>query len=394
MKGKAKVIYCPLVGLLALVIVGASFPGARAQETNRVGLVVRFGDGSAITRCVEFSESGITGYDVLTRSRLAVVAAFDSGMGAAVCAIEGTGCSVEECLTCSYPNYWSYWHLNTGSWVYSPAGASAHRVHNGDVEGWSWGVGEPPPVVPFDQICTTPATDTPTPTNTPVPPTAASRQPGAPPPLPPATSPTPTATAAPPTATAPPPTPAVSFRLNRNPIPAGTCTVLHWNVSNATEVYLDGESVDRIGSREVCPAASQEYNLHVAGAAGEQTHTLVLDVTAAPEATSTPEPTASPSPAPTVQLAAAASPTPSPSPSPPPAPQVVVAVSSSPSPTPTPSPRPTQPATSIPQPTIDLQQPASSEQHPTTASWVSYMSFGLIAAGLIGLLAFRTLRWR
>jgi hypothetical protein len=391
MKCRMEVICLALIVLLAPPAAGAGLLDARAQQPNRVGLVVRFGDGSAITRCVEFSEPEITGYDVLERSGLDIVAAFDSGMGAAVCAIEGTGCSAEECLTCSYPNYWSYWYLNSGSWVYSPAGASVHKVHDGDVEGWSWGIGEPPPAASFDQVCASPPTDTPTPTNTPVPPTAASRQPGAPPPLPPIASPTPTATPAPPTATPPPPTPAVSFRLNRNPIPAGACTVMHWNVSNATQVYLDGEAVERLGSREVCPAASQTYNLRVAGAVGEQTHTLVLEVTGAPEATSTPEPTASPSPVPTTQPTATASPLPSPSPSPSPTPQPVAVVSSSPSPTPTPSPRPTHPATSTPRPTIDVRQPAPSDQQPDAASSVSYLAFSLIAAGLAAMLVYGVL---
>jgi len=139
------------VGLLLALAVGEiALSAVSAQTSNRAGLVVRFSDGSVVTRCIEFGEPELTGYGVLTRSSLRVVAA-----GGAICAIEDTGCPLESCLSCAYPNYWSYWHLIGGNWSYSAVGADAYRVHDGDVEGWSWGLGEPPPVVAFDQICPT-----------------------------------------------------------------------------------------------------------------------------------------------------------------------------------------------------------------------------------------------
>jgi hypothetical protein len=274
--------------LLVLTVARPDLATPRAQQSNRIGLVVRFGAGSLITRCVAFSESGISGYDLLMRSGLDIVAAFDSGQGAAICSIEDTGCPVESCLTCDAPNYWSYWHLVDGAWVYSQVGSSGHTVGNGDVEGWSWGPGGPPPVIPFDQICAPPATDTPPPptsTDTPPPPTS-------------------TDTPAPPTATSLPLTPMVWFRLDENPITAGACTNVRWDTSNAQEVYIDGEPVSAAGSREVCPVVSQEYRLRLVSAAGEQTYTLVLGVTGAvPTGTFTPQPAAvsSTSPSPTTQ---------------------------------------------------------------------------------------------
>ncbi len=108
----------------------------QGQGTNQVGVVIRFGDGSLVTRCVAFSEPQISGYEALSRTGLNIVAAFDSGQGAAVCGIENTGCPVESCLTCDIPNYWSYWHLSDGSWSYSPLGSSNYFVHHHDVEGW------------------------------------------------------------------------------------------------------------------------------------------------------------------------------------------------------------------------------------------------------------------
>jgi len=392
MKHRVNCLYLALAVLLVLATVGVRLPGARAQQPNRVALVVRFGDGSLATRCVEFGEPEISGYDVLMRSGLNVVAAYYSGEGTAICAIEGTGCPVEECLTCDYPNYWSYWHLVGGAWVYSQVSASGYTVHPDDVEGWSWGAGEPPPIVPFEQVCASPPTDTP------VPPTA--------------TAPPPTNTPLPaPTATAPPPTPVAWFRLDDNPIPTGTCTNVRWDTSNAQEVYLDGESVSANGSREVCPTVSQEYHLRIMSAAGEQTYTLVLGVTGAlPSPTPIPTLTSGPAvsrptdPAPTIQSTAvtssvlSASLLPSPAPSSTPQPVAVVSPSPShtlsPEPTPIPSriPRSAQPTTTVSQ--SAPSRPAAGDQSPVSTSAVGYVVFNLIAIGLLSSLIFRILRGR
>jgi hypothetical protein len=403
--------FCLALGLLAVILSG--LPDVRAQGGNRAGLVVRFGDGSLVTRCIEFSESEISGYDLLTRAGLNVVTAFDSGMGAAICAIEGTGCPVESCLTCATPDYWSYWHLADGSWVYSQGGSSIYKVRNGDVEGWAWGNGDPPPATAFDQICAPPPTDTPIPpTDTPIPPTNT--------PLPPTDTPAPsTATPTPsaPPATSPPPTPVVWFRLDANPIPAGTCTNVRWDTSNAQEIYLDGKLVSDNGSIEVCPTTHQEYKLRVVDKAGEQTHTLVLgvsgtapatsapelDVTVAPSATPTPipQPTATmpPAPSPTPLPSPSLSPVPSPTPSP--TAQLVAAVSPTPLDTSSPDPTSPSPPTLTPvKSTVSAGQPATSEpvtsdhQSSTSTSPAVYIIFGLIVIGLLGLLASGTLRWR
>jgi len=161
---------------LALVLVFASIHTSAAQENNRAGLVVQFGDGSVETSCVEFTEPTISGLELLERSGLSVLAAYDPSMGAMVCKIQEQGCPVDNCLCQSPPDYWSYWHQIDNNWIYSPAGSSTYPVDNGAVEGWSWGPGSPPPVMTFSEICAPPATSTPTntsvPTSTPVPPTA------------------------------------------------------------------------------------------------------------------------------------------------------------------------------------------------------------------------------
>ena len=78
MKRKIYASYWILIVLLMLLATRPDLAATHAQQSNRAGLVVRFGDGSLTTRCVEFSESTISGYDLLTRSGLNIVAAFDA----------------------------------------------------------------------------------------------------------------------------------------------------------------------------------------------------------------------------------------------------------------------------------------------------------------------------
>jgi len=167
MKHKRPIPQRPMqVLFLSLLVLTGTLTGAAAQEPNKAGLVVQFGDGSYITRCVEFSEPQISGYDVLLRAGLDVEAAVGGGPGVLICGLEGAGCPVSDCM-CDYPpNYWSYWHLVGGEWLYSQMGASGYMVRPGDVEGWSWGEGHPPAAVSLEQICAPPATDTPVPTPT------------------------------------------------------------------------------------------------------------------------------------------------------------------------------------------------------------------------------------
>jgi hypothetical protein len=101
-----------------------------------------------------------------------VVAAQSGGIGVTICEIGGEGCPASNCFckcsgsTCTY---WTYWHLAGGEWSYSSIGANGHRLGPGDVDGWTWGTGDPPPVLLLDQICALPDTATPLPTVTPTP---------------------------------------------------------------------------------------------------------------------------------------------------------------------------------------------------------------------------------
>ncbi|MGD2105130.1 MAG: hypothetical protein PVJ55_08480 [Anaerolineae bacterium] len=142
---KTVCIVWPVIALLTLVAQAGS-PTVPARLSNRVGLVVGFGDGTFTRRCVTFSEAQISGYEALMRSDLDVRAT-----GGAVCRIEETGCPTDDCF-CAMPDYWSYWRMVDGTWEYSQSGALGTTVQDGDVDGWNWGA-EPPPTLQFDQIC-------------------------------------------------------------------------------------------------------------------------------------------------------------------------------------------------------------------------------------------------
>lgn len=95
-----------------------------------------------------------------------------------------------------------------------------------------------------------PATPTPTPAPTPLP-------------LPDTPTPTPRPTPAP-----PPLTPYASFVADPTSIQACACTTLRWDAGNVATVTIDGDPVQRQGSRQECPADSRVYSLRASTAAG------------------------------------------------------------------------------------------------------------------------------
>lgn len=136
--------------VLTSIVLGASL--VRAQTQNRAGLVVYFEDSNRETRCVNFTETSISGYELLQRSGLSIIASFEA-QGAAICKIEELGCPSNDCFCQSPPDYWSYWQLEDGEWVYAAKGSSNTQIQDGDVDAWVWGPGDPPPYIDFDQIC-------------------------------------------------------------------------------------------------------------------------------------------------------------------------------------------------------------------------------------------------
>ena len=274
-----------IAGVLALLVASVD-PAAQAmaQGSQKVGLVVKFGDGTVFTDCIDYTGPGMTGEDVLDGSGLSLVKDLSYGLGAAICKIQQDGCNYpqEHCF-CQCEGaaceYWAYYHLDQqkGEWVYSGMGASWNTVQAGDVEGWAWGNGEvggsdvEPPLATFEELCGPP---TATPTRTPRP------------------SP-----------------PVVEFTADPEDIVAGGCSTLRWMVDNGEVVALDGEGVRPDDARYVCPPETHTFELLVLNAAGEFDYEVTISVrqpTATPYSTAThaapPTPTSgatSPPPPPT-----------------------------------------------------------------------------------------------
>ena len=160
----SKLVLRLFLGLLAIqAIVGPR--QLEAQEGGRAAVVIRYGDARSESRCVAFEGSEISGYELLQRSGLAVDVKSES-QGGLVCAIEGTGCGVDNCL-CECKGdpcvYWSYWQAGDEGWSYSPIGATVRQLSDGEVDGWSWGPGSvtsaiEPRAVSFEEVCTAEAT--------------------------------------------------------------------------------------------------------------------------------------------------------------------------------------------------------------------------------------------
>ena len=141
--------------LAVMLALPASVTAQGAQ--HRAGLVIRFGDGSVITRCVSFGEPSISGAELLARAGLSIRVDTNSSIGAGVCRIEKQGCEAGRSCFCQCEGstcaYWQYFHLQGGAWKYSNLGASLYQVSDGAVEGWAWGNNVAPPVMSLDQIC-------------------------------------------------------------------------------------------------------------------------------------------------------------------------------------------------------------------------------------------------
>ena len=185
---------------LAMLLALSAGEGVSAQSApHRAGLVIRFGDGSVVTRCVSFNEPGLTGVELLGRAGFTIRVDTNSSIGAGVCKISSQGCDAGKSCFCQCEGstcaYWQYFHLQNGAWKYSNLGAGVYQLSDGAVEGWAWGNNVAPPVMTLDQICASGAFAA-APTATPVRPSQAVPSPTAPP-----ATPTLTASAAPATAT-------------------------------------------------------------------------------------------------------------------------------------------------------------------------------------------------
>jgi len=158
-----------LMALVALLLVAVVATVASAQDTTRVGVVVRYGDGSEHLEIVT-APAGATGEGVLLASTLDVEI-MQSAWGPGLCRIEGDGCPADDCF-CAV-EFWSFWTLDAAgpAWASSPVGIGEVTPADGDVIGFSWTASDEnwnpinePPVYTFAQIeAATQPTDVPEP---------------------------------------------------------------------------------------------------------------------------------------------------------------------------------------------------------------------------------------
>lgn len=95
--------------------------------------------------------------------------------------------------------------------------------------------------------------------------------------------------AAPPAPPPPPPAPTASISVDPAAIEAGQSSTLTWHTENATEVTIDGQTVDANGTKTVSPIESTTYSLNAKGPGGMQHASARITVT---------QPAPPPSPAP------------------------------------------------------------------------------------------------
>ena len=135
------------------VAIGDGTPHAQpVEDISIAGLVVEFGDGEVAYALVPFTESSLSGFDLLDRSGLALLSVEFGGLGQGVCAIEETGCDPSACRVrvCQTGDpdsaFWQYAQQNGDSaWSPSPLGASNSEVIDGGIDAWSWSSDPPNP---------------------------------------------------------------------------------------------------------------------------------------------------------------------------------------------------------------------------------------------------------
>ena len=165
-----------LIFLFAMLLaLGIGALPARADGTH-TGLFVQFSPEDSVSACIPL-DGEMTSFDLIRASNLSHSIEEEETF-AAVCAIDGVGCTspeedcfcqcgAEECLL------WTNWVLRDGAWELAYDGGD-HLITAGTIEAWLWGDGiDQPPDMALADICqeedenpTAPAPDTPVPTPT------------------------------------------------------------------------------------------------------------------------------------------------------------------------------------------------------------------------------------
>ncbi len=133
---------------LAASALGLSAAPAQAAGAHRALVVVDTGT-TTYQQLITFDEDSVTGLHALELAGANPVVYSYSGQGGAVCRLFDVGRDAGPgCLGGADGDnrYWAYFRAPSGtsSFTYSRAGAGSAQVHDGDVEGWKFGTGQPP----------------------------------------------------------------------------------------------------------------------------------------------------------------------------------------------------------------------------------------------------------
>ncbi|CAN5632758.1 hypothetical protein BH18ACT1_BH18ACT1_02120 [soil metagenome] len=91
---------------------------------------------------------------------------FGGELGSFVCQLCGHPNPIGDCP--SAPDSWAYFQADgdASGFTPSPVGLSSTVVEDGDVEGWAWGTGAPPPFADVDTVCGEVPVEVPSPATT------------------------------------------------------------------------------------------------------------------------------------------------------------------------------------------------------------------------------------
>jgi hypothetical protein len=109
-------------------------------------------------------------------------------------------------------------------------------------------------------------------------------------------APTSTPTAAPSFTPAPTALPAVgiAFYSDQTSLVAGQCTTIHWQVTNASQVFVDNATVPALGSKQDCPTQTTTHTLHVVTLDNQSVDRSITITVVPPTLTPTSPPTSVP----------------------------------------------------------------------------------------------------
>ncbi len=130
----------------------ASSPAAEtcvnAKAAHHAYLVVQHLSGGTVQKCVGFDGAQIGGDDLMQQSGVKYETQTFSGLGKAVCAIDGEPAQFSECFPKDKPFWALFVETGRGPWVTPEVGYGAVNLKDGDALGWRYETSGPSPAPP------------------------------------------------------------------------------------------------------------------------------------------------------------------------------------------------------------------------------------------------------